>query len=95
MTPFRTTCQKSCRTTRWGCRTNNVPPWPRVDRKSGLAELGHAQERVAGYPKRWPSYLRGTRRYRFRRFPYLRVYHATPGRIVVLAVAYAKRLLAS
>ena len=56
-----------------------------------LAELDHAQEQVAEHPDRWPVYLHGTRRYRFRRFPYLFVYHAKPGRITVLAVAHAKR----
>jgi hypothetical protein len=39
-----------------------------------LAELDHAQEQVIAHPERWPIYLHGTRRYRFRRFPYLLVY---------------------
>jgi plasmid stabilization system protein ParE len=56
-----------------------------------LAELDHAQGQVTEHPDRWPAYLHGTRRYRFRRFPYLLVYHATPDRITVLAVAHAKR----
>jgi len=58
---------------------------------SFLAELDHDQEQVTAYPERWPTYLHGTRRYRFRRFPYLMVYHVEPERIVVLAVAHAKR----
>lgn len=59
--------------------------------ESFLAELDHAQQQVIAHPDRWPPYLHGTRRYRFRRFPYLLVYHATTERIVVLAVAHAKR----
>jgi toxin ParE1/3/4 len=59
--------------------------------ESFLAEFDHAREQVVAHPDRWPPYLHGTRRYRFRRFPYLLVYHATPERIVVLAVAHAKR----
>jgi plasmid stabilization system protein ParE len=58
---------------------------------SFLAELDHAQEKVVTQPERWPTHLHGTRRYRFRRFPYVLVYHTTPERIVVLAVAHAKR----
>ena len=56
-----------------------------------LAELDQAQARVIANPDRWPAHLHGTRRYRLRRFPYLLVYRATPERIVVLAVAHAKR----
>ena len=59
--------------------------------ESFLAELDHAQQQVIAHPDRWPPYLHGTRRYRFRRFPYLLVYHATTEHIVVLAVAHAKR----
>ena len=58
---------------------------------SFLDELDHAQEQVETHPDRWPTHLHGTRRYRLRRFPYLLVYHATPKRIVVLAVAHSKR----
>jgi toxin ParE1/3/4 len=58
---------------------------------SFLAELDHAQEQVVAHPERWPTHLHGTRRYRFRRFPYVLVYHTTPEHIVVLAVAHAKR----
>jgi toxin ParE1/3/4 len=55
-----------------------------------LAELDHAQGRVPEHPDRWPAYLHETRRYRFWRFPYLLVYHATLDRIAVLAVAQTK-----
>jgi plasmid stabilization system protein ParE len=56
-----------------------------------LAELEHAQEQVITFPDRWPAHVHGTRRYRFRRFPYVLVYHATPQRVTVLAVAHSKR----
>ena len=58
---------------------------------SFLAELDHAREQVIAQPDRWPIYLHGTRRYRLRRFPYLLVYRSAPERIIVLAVAHAKR----
>ena len=56
-----------------------------------LAELDHAQAQVAASPERWPLYAHGCRRVRFRRFPYLLIYHAAPARLLVLAVAHAKR----
>ena len=43
------------------------------------------------HPERWPTHIQGTRRYRFRRFPYLLVYHNTPERVVAVAVPHAKR----
>jgi plasmid stabilization system protein ParE len=58
---------------------------------SFLVELDHAQKQVVAHPERWPVYFHGTRRYRLRRFPYLLVYHTQSERIVVLAVAHAKR----
>ncbi len=56
-----------------------------------LTELDRAQAQVAATPDRWPAHLHGTQRFRLRRFPYLLVYHAIPDRIIVLAVAHAKR----
>jgi hypothetical protein len=56
-----------------------------------LAEFDHAQVQVITHPDRWPAHQHGTRRYRFRRFPYVMVYHATQERIIVLAVARSKR----
>ena len=56
-----------------------------------LAELDYAEAQISAHPDRWPAYLHGTRRFRLRRFPYLLIYYATDERIVVLAVAHAKR----
>jgi toxin ParE1/3/4 len=59
--------------------------------ESFVTELDRVQSQVVTHPDRWPSYFHGTRRYRFRRFPYVLVYHSTPERILVLAVAHVKR----
>ena len=37
-----------------------------------VVELDHAIANIAQAPERWPAYLYGTRRFVFRRFPFLR-----------------------
>lgn len=54
-------------------------------------ELEAALLRVAEAPDRWPNYLNGTRRVRIARFPYFIPYRDEPSRILVVAVAHAKR----
>lgn len=54
-------------------------------------ELDAALERIAEAPQRWPVYLHGTRRVRLTRFPYLVPYREEPTRILVVAIAHAKR----
>jgi plasmid stabilization system protein ParE len=54
-------------------------------------ELDAAIERIAEAPHRWPVYLHGTRRVRLTRFPYLLPYREEPSRILVVAIAHAKR----
>jgi toxin ParE1/3/4 len=54
-------------------------------------ELETALDRIADAPHRWPVYLHGTRRVRLTRFPYLVAYREEPTRILVVAVAHAKR----
>lgn len=56
-----------------------------------LDELAYSQEQVAAHPDRWPGYVRGTRCYHFRRFPYRLVYHIAADRLVVIAEAHARR----
>jgi plasmid stabilization system protein ParE len=56
-----------------------------------VAELEAALDRIAEAPGRWPAHLHGTRRVRLTRFPYLVVYRDEPERILVVAVAHAKR----
>ncbi|WP_434041654.1 MULTISPECIES: type II toxin-antitoxin system RelE/ParE family toxin [Sorangium] len=54
-------------------------------------EIETALNRIADTPDRWPSYRHGTRRVRLTRFPYLVVYREEPERILVVAIAHAKR----
>ena len=54
-------------------------------------ELEAALNRIAEAPHRWPAYLHGTRRVRLTRFPYAVAYREEPSRILVVAVAHAKR----
>lgn len=53
--------------------------------------LAEAEEAAAWYAERWPIYLHGTRRVLLVRFPYLVVYREEPARILVVAVAHARR----
>ena len=54
-------------------------------------EIDTALDRIAEAPHRWPNYLHGTRYVRLTRFPYLVVYREEPTRILVVAIAHAKR----
>lgn len=54
-------------------------------------ELDAALSRIAEAPRRWPVYLHGTRRARLNRFPYLVPYRDEPDRMLIVAVAHAKR----
>ncbi|WP_437716736.1 type II toxin-antitoxin system RelE/ParE family toxin [Sorangium sp. So ce448] len=56
-----------------------------------VAELEAALERIAEAPGRWPAHQHGTQRVRLARFPYLVVYRDEPERVLVVAVAHAKR----
>ena len=56
-----------------------------------LEELDHAINEVSAAPQRYPTHLAGTRRFLFRRFPYLLVYRDLDDRIEVIAVAHGKR----
>ena len=47
--------------------------------------------RIAEAPARWPRYLDGTQRVLLTRFPYVVVYREEPTRILVVAIAHAKR----
>jgi len=58
-----------------------------------MAELDLAIARIGFSPDTYPQHLRGTRLYRFNRFPYLLIYlELTPDRVLVLAVAHQRRL---
>lgn len=56
-----------------------------------VQELDAALSRIAEAPHRWPPYLFGTRRIRLTRFPFLLPYREDALRIIVVAVAHAKR----
>lgn len=56
-----------------------------------MKELDAAVDQVAQFPHRWPSHLHGTRRYRFRRFPFSLVYEILPERIRIIACQHARR----
>jgi plasmid stabilization system protein ParE len=55
------------------------------------AEVNACVERVAEAPDRWPSYMHGTRRYLFPRFPFSLVYQVRNGEIEIIAVARHSR----
>ncbi|MFQ5800054.1 MAG: type II toxin-antitoxin system RelE/ParE family toxin [Bacteroidota bacterium] len=56
-----------------------------------LAELDTAVDRIAEAPGRWPAYLRGTRRFLLRRFPFAVVYRKVGETVQVVAVAHGRR----
>ena len=56
-----------------------------------LGALDRAIARICDAPERWPRYVAGTRRYVLLRFPYVIVYKPTREKIVIYAVAHAKR----
>src|SRR5438105_11911666 len=56
-----------------------------------LAEVDRAIALIVEEPERWAHYLRGTRCFRLRRFPYLVVYRFDEPMVNVIAVAHASR----
>ena len=56
-----------------------------------LAELDRAVLQVSSTPERFSEHLLGTRRFLFRRFPYLLVYRVLAEQVQVIAVAHGRR----
>jgi toxin ParE1/3/4 len=56
-----------------------------------MGALDEAIEKIREAPTRWPGYVRGTRRFRLNRFPYLIVYRVLEDRIQVIACQHARR----
>lgn len=56
-----------------------------------LHEIDDAIDAITGAPDRWSSYIEGTRRYVFRRFPFYIVYRERDDAIQILAVAHGRR----
>jgi plasmid stabilization system protein ParE len=54
-------------------------------------ELDAAESAIARLPDAWPPHEAGTRRYLLRRFPFSVVYRVEAKRIVIVAVAHARR----
>jgi plasmid stabilization system protein ParE len=55
-------------------------------------EIDAAESAILRLPDAWPAFDHGTRRYLLRRFPFSVVYRIEPLRIVIIAVAHARRL---
>jgi hypothetical protein len=56
-----------------------------------VSELRRAFQQIAATPAQWSPYLRGTRVFPMRGFPYLVVFVVTPTGARVIAVAHAQR----
>jgi|SRR3990167_1259216 len=56
-----------------------------------MAELDQAREQIAEFPEAWAPYVRHTRRYLMRRFPFSVVYRKQRQKIQVIAVAHNRR----
>lgn len=56
-----------------------------------VAELNRAVALIAEAPQRWPTGVRGTRRFLLQRFPFSVVYRDLPAKIQVVAVAHGHR----
>jgi plasmid stabilization system protein ParE len=54
-------------------------------------EMDGAESAIARLPEAWPPFEHGTRRYLLRRFPFSVVYRVEPHRVVIVAVAHARR----
>ena len=54
-------------------------------------EMDAAESAIARLPDAWPRYGHDTRRYLLRRFPFSVVYRAEPDRLLIVAVAHARR----
>lgn len=55
------------------------------------AELKAALERIRQAPQRWPADVASTQRVLLRRFPFKVVYSCTHDRVLIVAVAHARR----
>ena len=54
-------------------------------------EMDAAESAIARLPEAWPPYEHGTRRYLLRRFPFSVVYRVEESRVLIVAVAHARR----
>jgi plasmid stabilization system protein ParE len=56
-----------------------------------LADLDHALAAILDAPQRWTTFVDGTSRYVFRKFPYSVIYFVEDDVLVIVAVAHDKR----
>jgi len=54
-------------------------------------EIDAAESAIVRLPEAWPPFDHGTRRYLLRRFPFSVVYRVEARRILIVAVAHARR----
>ena len=54
-------------------------------------EIDAAESAILRLPEAWPPYDHGTRRYLLQRFPFSVVYRVEARRVVIVAVAHARR----
>jgi plasmid stabilization system protein ParE len=54
-------------------------------------EMDAAEAAIARLPEAWPPFVHGTRRYLLQRFPFNVVYRIEGRRILIVAVAHARR----
>lgn len=56
-----------------------------------FAEIEHAVDLIANFPRRWPRGSAGTRTYLLRRFPFAVVYRELADKIQIVALAHGHR----
>lgn len=56
-----------------------------------LSALYDGLENIARWPRRWPVYYQGTRRFLLHRFPFSIIYREEADALSILAVAHHKR----
>jgi toxin ParE1/3/4 len=56
-----------------------------------LSEIYDALENLAQWPRRWPSYQHGTRRFVLHRFPFSIIHREETAAVSIVAIAHHKR----
>jgi plasmid stabilization system protein ParE len=56
-----------------------------------LDELSKAFASIQGSPEAWQAHLHGTRRFTFRRYPFVVVFRVEDESVLIVAVAHTKR----
>jgi plasmid stabilization system protein ParE len=56
-----------------------------------VLELDHAIDQIGRFPRRWPSYFYGTRRFLLHRYPFSVIYRKVGSEAEIPALAHASR----